>query len=43
MLSGFEAVAARLGFLPETHIYYVDDVDEAVRLIKVNGQQLLLP
>ena len=43
MLEGFGVVAAKLRFLPEVHIYEVDDVDEAVRLIGRNGRQLLLP
>jgi putative transcriptional regulator len=42
MFSGLGIVAAKLDFLPETHIYDVDDVDEAVRLIGRSGRQLLL-
>jgi transcriptional regulator with XRE-family HTH domain len=42
MFGGLDVVAAKLQFLPETHIYYVDDVEHAVRLIEVNGRQLLL-
>jgi hypothetical protein len=41
MLEGFQGVAAKLGFLPETHIYVVDDVEGAVRLIQQSGGQLL--
>jgi transcriptional regulator with XRE-family HTH domain len=43
MLEGFGAVAAKLHFLPEVHIYEIKDVDDAVRLIERNGRQLLLP
>ena len=42
MFEGFQFVAGNLDFLPETHIYVVDDVDDAVHLIEVNGRQLLL-
>ena len=40
MIEGFSGVAARLGFLPETRIYAVDDVAEAVRLVRRNGPEL---
>jgi transcriptional regulator with XRE-family HTH domain len=43
MFDGLGIVAAKLNFLPETHIYEVGDVDEAVRLVGRNGRQLLLP
>jgi transcriptional regulator with XRE-family HTH domain len=43
MFEGLQGVAARLRFLPEVHIYLVDDVDGAIRLIKRNGRRLLIP
>jgi transcriptional regulator with XRE-family HTH domain len=42
MFDAFQAVAARLDFLPEVHIYVVTNVDEAVRLIEQAGIHLLL-
>jgi DNA-binding XRE family transcriptional regulator len=43
MFEGLQGVAARLRFLPEVHIYVVDDVDRAVQLIERDGSRLLLP
>jgi transcriptional regulator with XRE-family HTH domain len=40
MFEGLAVVAAKLRFLPEVHLYEVDDVDEAVRLIKRDGRRL---
>jgi transcriptional regulator with XRE-family HTH domain len=42
MFQGFAGVAEKLEFLPETHVYDVNDADEAVRLIEHDGPQLLL-
>jgi transcriptional regulator with XRE-family HTH domain len=43
MFEGLQGVAASLEFLPQVHMYVVDDVDEAVRLILRDGDRLLLP
>jgi hypothetical protein len=41
MFEGLQGVAATLEFLPTVHIYTVDSVDEAVRLVERDGEQLL--
>jgi hypothetical protein len=41
MFEGFQGVSARLECLPDARIYLVDDVEDAVRLIKRDGRQLL--
>jgi hypothetical protein len=38
MFDQFSAVGERLDFLPETHIYVVEDVQEAVGYIEGDGR-----
>jgi transcriptional regulator with XRE-family HTH domain len=42
MFEGFQGVAAKLDSLPEAHIYVVDEINQAVRLIEVDGRRFLL-
>jgi hypothetical protein len=41
LLRGFEGVAARFPFLPDTRIYEVESADSAAALIAENGREML--
>lgn len=41
IFDGFQAVAAKLKFLPQARIYHVENVEAACSLIEIEGRKML--